>query len=181
MFRKVLFSATSIFFITCAASALALDGHGHAKEKIGASLHKKEALALSDIPAQAFAEVKAIEAKFIPKEVEKEYKNGNEYLDLEGEVNGQEIEFDMLKTDAGWKVVEIQRDITWEQLPKPVASELKAKAASVKPKRIIESKQYGKNLTVFELYSVDEKGKESKLEVKLQNGIATILDKEWTH
>jgi hypothetical protein len=153
----------------------------HASNKVGSTLNKKVPLAISEIPASAMAEIKAIKPDFVVGEAEKEFKHGNVYLDVEGEADGAEIEFDMLQTESGWKVVEVQRDLTWDQLPVDVANALTAGAPGFEPKRIIESLQYGTEVTIYEFYAVDADGTESRKEVKVERGVATVLDEEWTH
>lgn len=167
-----------------ASLALATWAGGDQQEnaaKIGSTLNKKVALDVSQIPATAMEEIKSIKPDFFVEEAEKEFKHGNVYLDVEGESGGQEIEFDMLQTKSGWKVVEVQRDLTWESVPQDVADALKTDSPAFEPKRIIESVQYGTDITIYEFYAVDADGKESRKEVKVEKGIATALDKEWTH
>lgn len=149
--------------------------------KIGATLNKKVELAKEEIPADAMATVLALHPNFSVNEVEKEFKHDNVYLDLEGEVDGTEIEFDMLQTENGWEIVEVQRDLVMEQLPPVVADVLTGEAPDFEPKRIIESKQFGTDITIFEFYAVSEDGTESRKEVKLENGEASLLEKEWKH
>jgi len=166
----------AIFCISIAANATAGD------QKIGSSLHKKEEVSIDSIPQGVLSAVKALAPNMTIKEAEKEYKNGNTYIDVEGELeNGSEIEFDLLKTGDDWKVVEIQRDLQEDQLPENVLAALKADSPNFKAKRIIESIQHGEDLTVYEFYGVKEDGTEVKKEVKLESGDATILKKEWTH
>ena len=181
MIRQSLIAFVCALSATQLSSAFAQMSLPTSKEKVGATLHKKVGLLLADIPAQAMQEIKALQPDFEAKEAEKELKHGNTYLDIEGEVDGREIEFDMLQTERGWQVVEVQRDLVWQQLPKTVIAELEQKQPKLKPKRIIESIQHGKDVTIYELYSVDQAGKEAKTEVKLENGQASLLDKEWTH
>ena len=149
--------------------------------KIGASLNEKVALAASDIPTQALTQIKELHPNFTVSEAEKEFKHGNTYLDIEGEVDDREIEFDMLQTETGWQIVEVQRDLSWDQLPESVATALKNDAPSFEPKRIIESVQFGTEITIFEFYSVSSTGKESRKEVKLEKGVASVLQSEWKH
>ncbi len=155
--------------------------HGE-KPKIGATLNNKVSLNLEELPPSALQAIMAIEPNFAMQEAEKESKHGKTYLDVEGHLpNGDEIEFDMLETDGIWQVVEVQRDLTWEQLPGNVASALTSHDSSFIPKRIIESKQHGTPVTVYEFYAVDSDGKESRKEVKVEGGEATVLKKEWQH
>ena len=172
---------TLVLIAILALPALAGADQHEKTTQIGSTLNEKVALDISQIPASAMDEIKAIKPGFVVEEAEKEFKHGNVYLDIEGEADGKEIEFDMLQTESGWKVVEVQRDLTWAQLPKDVAEALKDDAPTFEPKRIIESVQYGTEITIYEFYAVDAEGKESRKEVKVENGVATVLDKEWTH
>ena len=156
-------------------------GASDTNKKIGSTLHKKVEVALSEIPEQAMSAIKAITPNFVANEVEKEFKHGNVYLDVEGMVDGSEIEFDMLQTETGWKVVEVQTDLSFAQLPVMVSNHLREMRPNLSPKRIIESIQHGTDVIIYELYSVDASGKESRTEVKVQQGDVIILGKEWQH
>jgi len=172
----------ALALVTCPVSPALADADQHEKTtKIGSTLNEKVALDVSQIPASAMKEIKAIKPNFVVGEAEKEFKHGNVYLDVEGEADGKEIEFDMLQTESGWKVVEVQRDLTWEQLPKDVAKALKTGSPDFEPKRIIESVQHGTDITIYEFYAVDASGKESRKEVKVEDGVTSVLDEEWTH
>lgn len=180
--------SSSALTLVLAMSALSVcAGDSEVKEtkekaaKIGATLNKKVELGMTDIPKDALKTVLELHPEFKVNEAEKEFKHDKVYLDLEGEVDGKEIEFDMLQTDSGWEIVEVQRDLVWEQLPENVATALKTEAPDFIAKRIIESGQYGTDITVYEFYAVDANGKESRKEVKLENGVATLLKKEWKH
>lgn len=150
--------------------------------KIGATLNKKQALAISDIPAEVLKAIKPLAANLNILEAEKEWKHGNVYIDVEGKLpNGEEIEFDLLQVKDAWKVVEVQRDLEWAALPKNVRDALLADSPEFEAKRIIESIQHGQDLTVYEFYSVDHNGKESRKEVKVEAGKAEVLKSEWKH
>lgn len=155
--------------------------HGE-QTKIGATLNEKVGMSISDIPDNALTAIKAIEPSFTVNEVEKELKHGKTYLDVEGVLaDGREIEFDMLQVADEWKVVEVQRDLVWSQLPENVSGALKQSSPDFEAKRIIESIQHGTGITVYEFYAVDSQGKESRKEVKVEGGEAVVLAKEWQH
>lgn len=177
---KILF-ITLVLTASLALPALARADQNEKAAKIGSTLNKKVALDVSQIPPSAMEEIKTIKPGFVEEEAEKEFKHGNVYLDIEGEVDGKEIEFDMLQTESGWKVVEVQRDLTWSQLPNDVAEALKTDSPGFMPRRIIESVQHGTDITIYEFYAVDANGKESRKEVKVENGVTTVLNEEWTH
>ena len=172
---------TLVLATSLALPALAGDDQHEKAPKVGSTLNRKVAMDISQIPASAMDEIKSIKPDFVAEEAEKEFKHGNVYLDVEGEAGGKEIEFDMLQTESGWKVVEVQRDLTWSQLSEKVTKALKADSPEFMPKRIIESVQFVTDITIYEFYAVDDAGKEFRKEVKVEKGVATVLDEEWTH
>ena len=150
--------------------------------KVGATLNKKQALAVNEIPADVLAAIKPLAPDLAIAEAEKEWKHGNVYIDVEGTLpNVNEIEFDLLHSGDTCQVVEVQRDLTWDTTPKNVRDALVADSPRFKAKRIIESVQHDQNITVYEFYSVDADGKESRKEVKVEAGKAEVLQKEWQH
>lgn len=91
--------------------------------KVGATLNKKQALPINEIPTNVQAAIKSLAPDLVIAEAEKEWKHGNVYIDVEGTLpNGQEIEFDLLQSGDTWQVVEVQRDLTWEATPKMFAT-----------------------------------------------------------
>ena len=82
----------------------------------------------------------------------------------------------LLEEDGSWSIAEIQRDLTLEQTPEPVAKLFKSKVPNILPKRIIESDQ-GDGVVVYEFYTVDNEH-ERKYEIKMQ---VELLEKEWKH
>lgn len=147
-------------------------------KKVGSTLNEKYELTLDQIPESAMSAIIKFSPEFVAKEVEKELKHGNTYLDVEGlDGKGNEIEFDMLEQENGmWKVVEIQRDLTLEQCPKIVIDAL----PEISPKRIIESDQTN-GIVIYEFYTVADNGEEKKYEVKVENNQAELLSEEWSH
>jgi len=150
---------------------------GHDNAAVGSTLHKKEKVALSDVPKSVTSVILSANPQFVMKEAEKELKHGNTYYDVEGlDANGNEIEFDMLLgSDGSWSIAEIQRDLHLEQCPDAVIKLYQEKVGVV-PARIIESDQGG-GVVVYEFYT-REAGKEKKYEIKLS---VELLEKEWTH
>lgn len=150
-------------------------------DQIGSSLNQKFALQLSEVPQQALDEVFKLQPDFSPAEAEKELKHGLTYIDLEGtKADGSEIEFDMLLQDGQWQVMEVQRDLTFEQCPPAVVAALHKGAPEFVPRRIIESDQRT-GVVVYEFYTVHADGTEERKEVKLENGQAELLSEEWRH
>jgi len=148
-------------------------------------------LALSLLAAPALAEPK-VEAAAIPPAVveavnvaqpgmtitqaELKERDGRRYYDVEGEVNGEEIELDLLESGERWTVVEIQRDIEWASAP----AKVRAAAGNVSPVRVIESRQAADGSIVYELFAAG-KPAEPSLEVMLKDGEAKVLSERWPH
>lgn len=150
--------------------------------KIGGTLNEKEAIPVDAIPTSALTAIKNVDPNFVVQDVEKEYKHGHVYLDVEGkDATGSEIEFDMLLDGEQWKIVEVQRDMTMEDLPSAVKTLIKKQENSDQVRRIIESKQYGTDTTIYEFYFVAENGTESRKEIKSANDDVVLLSEEWKH
>ena len=155
---------------------------GVKKDKpVGASLHKKQELAVADIPKEVLAVVRQARPKAQITGAEKEWKHGKTYIDVEAkDEQGAEIEFDLLQTEKGWKIAEVQRDLAFKDVPKPVSESLLAKHPGAKPARVIESDQ-GDGVIVYEFFLVAADKSEKKHEVKFEAGKATLLKTEWKH
>ncbi len=87
----------------------------------------------------------------------------------------------MLQDGQQWKIVEVQRDMTMEDLPSAVQTLIKKQENSDQVRRIIASKQYGTDITIYEFYLVAENGTESRKEIKSENDEVVLLDEEWKH
>ncbi|MBB6096118.1 hypothetical protein HNQ60_005009 [Povalibacter uvarum] len=140
----------------------------------------KETVDLSSVPPEVLAAVEAARPGMQVAEAEHEQRNGNDYYDVEGTFNGAEIELDLTKVDGVWKVVEIQRDIVAADAPAKVMAALTGANAQFAPTRIIESDQ-GNGVVIYEFFGPDAAGKETKIEVKLENDAAEVLQAEWKH
>jgi hypothetical protein len=140
----------------------------------------KQPVSLESIPPEVMAAVMAARPGMQIAEAEHEQRNGNDYYDVEGTLNGSEIELDLTKVDGSWKVVEIQRDIAATEAPAAVMTALTGKNPQFAPSRIIESDQ-GNGIVIYEFFGPDSDGKETKIEVKLENGAAEVLEAEWEH
>jgi len=98
---------------------------------------------LNDVPKSVKTLVLAERQGFKMEEVLKKVRDGRVYYDVEGELpSGDEIEFDVLMTDSGPEIVEIQRDILWRQVPRKARGVVKAaNTDGLKVARVIESTQ----------------------------------------
>lgn len=138
---------------------------------------------LQEVPASVSAVVKAQSAEFKMVEVLRKGRDGRIYYDVEGKLpNGDEIEFDVLMTKDGPKVVEIQRDILWRATPGPVRKTV-AKANTEKQKvvRVIESKQADTDIIIYEIFIAGYPAK-PRFEVSVDgDGPAKRLETPWKH
>ena len=134
----------------------------------------------SELPAGVTAVVMAERTDFTPLEVEMKVRDGRTYYDIEGKLSsGEEIEFDVLETKDGPQVVEIQRDLAWEQMPVEVQAKYSNAVGDEEPVRIIESIQTDGSV-VYEFF-VDGQPKDPKHEIRTHAGKVELLDKRWEH
>lgn len=140
----------------------------------------KESVALASVPPEVLAAVEAARPGMQVAEAEHEQRNGNDYYDVEGTLEGAQIELDLTRIDGVWTVVEIQRDIGVDTVPAQVMTALTGSNAQFSPTRIIESDQ-GNGVVIYEFFGPDAAGQETKIEVKLENGAAQVLEAEWEH
>lgn len=149
--------------------------------EVGSTLNQKVSVELADIPAEVLAVVKAKRPDMTVSEAEYEVKHDDQYYDVEGtDADGNEIELDLILEAGQWMVVEIQRDLSWDAVPEAVQIALHGSAPGVVPDRIIESDQDNGTI-VYEFFTRDDEGKETKYEVALEEGEATFLADEWEH
>lgn len=174
----------AIIFATCAITACgnsAPEPASEAKAEIGASLTEKSEVAISDLPEGVLQAAKAARLDLAFSEAEREVRNGVVYFDIGGmNKNGEEIELDIMQDIDGWRVVEVQRDISLLEAPAPVREALAAAAPGVVPARIIESDQTD-GVVIYEFYTRSGDGAEEKYEVRYAGGDTEFLTEEWVH
>jgi hypothetical protein len=135
---------------------------------------------LASVPAEVIAAAKAARPKLQVAEVEHEQRDGNDYYDVAGTVDGAELELDITRIDGRWTVVEVQRDVTTAEVPPRVAVTLAKAHPEFKARRIIESDE-GNGIVIYEFFGPGSDGRDRKIEVKIQNGEAEVLTAEWVH
>jgi hypothetical protein len=140
----------------------------------------KQAEDLASVPAEVLAAAKAVRPQLQVTAVEHEQRDGNDYYDVAGTLDGAELELDITRVEGKWTVVEAQRDITTAQVPAPVATALAGTHPTFKANRIIESDQ-GNGIVIYEFFGPGENGPETKIEVKSEGGKAEVLTSEWIH
>lgn len=136
---------------------------------------------LEDVPAEVLQAAREARPDLDPATAEYEVRDGREYYDIEGRLpDGSEIELDMTREGQKWTVVEVQRDVSLDQVEEPVRRELAGTRPDWTPARIIESDQGG-GLVIYEFFGPGPAGEEIKVEVKWQDGAAEVLQEEWMH
>ena len=138
-------------------------------------------VALSDVPQSVKDVVKAARADFQMSEVLKKVRDGRVYYDVEGELPGDvEIEFDVLMTEQGPKIVEIQRDIVWSDVPSNARKVVDvANKGNLEIVRIIESVQTD-NSIIYEVF-VAGHSDGPRFEVQAKAGEVHLLPERWKH
>jgi hypothetical protein len=171
--QRVLIAMTALAFSACSGPE---EETGHRVDASG-----KVATELSAVPADVLAAVHAAMPDLNVSAAEYETRDGNEYYDVGGTVaDGSEWELDMTKINGVWTVVEKQRDIGMDLVPKGVGNTLDTKFPGWAPERIIESDQ-GKGVTIYEFFGKTETGEATKIEVLWEDGRAELLIDEWLH
>ncbi len=134
-------------------------------------------IAPADLPADVRALAESAVEGFVISEVLRKVRDGRTYYDVEGELpDGSEIEFDILMTDSGPEIVEIQRDLDWADVPDAV----RAAAPGVTPARVIESMQTD-GVIIYELFAPGAPA-DPAMEVLLSpQGDVSVLTERWPH
>lgn len=137
-------------------------------------------IALAELPGGVAALVQNTIPGMKIAEVQRKTREGRVYFDVEGtRPDGSEVELDILQEGDLYKVVEIQRDIAWAEVPPAARTAAEASAKAVTPVRVIESTQTDGTI-IYELFAQGKPAKPS-LEVALKDGKAQVLTQEWPH
>jgi len=137
-------------------------------------------ISAADIPEAVRAVVLAQRPGMVIAEGELKEREGRRYYDVEGTLNGAEIELDLLETPQGWQVVEIQRDIPWTEVPASVSAEVNGARAGFAPVRVIESTQADDGAVIYELFAEGQPATPA-VEVMVKDGKTEILKEVWPH
>lgn len=130
------------------------------------------------------AEVVALIERTVPGmiigDVDRKEREGRIYLDVEGKrPDGSEVELDVLQEGVGWRLVEVQRDIGWNEAPAAVTAAAKAVPGAFTPQRVIESTQTD-GTVIYELFAPGRTG-EPAMEIRVRDGKAEVLGERWQH
>lgn len=135
----------------------------------------------ADLPADVTATVLAAAPGMVISEAERKERDGRVYFDVEGARDtGDPIELDLLQTETGWQVVEIQRDIAWMEAPENVRTAAEAAPSPFEPARVIESTQTEDGAVIYELFA-EGRPEAPSLEVRLVNGQASLMTQANPH
>lgn len=129
-------------------------------------------------------EVRALVERTVPGivigDVERKEREGRIYFDVEGtDPAGNEVEVDVLREGANWRLVEVQRDIAWDKAPAAVSAVAKAAPGAFTPERVIESTQADGSV-IYELFAPGRTD-EPAMEVRLKDGKAELLGERSPH
>lgn len=137
-------------------------------------------VSVADLPSSPLTVIKAERSDFEIEEVMKKVRDGRTYYDVEGEVaDGSELEFDILMTENGPEIVEVQRDLDWSDLNDAVKAASLDAMNGKQPVRIIESVQTD-GAVIFELFE-DGKPSDPAHEIRVYAGEVTLLTERWEH
>lgn len=142
---------------------------------------KVTAVAPADLPPSVVKVVAAAAPGLKITGAELKEREDRRYYDVEGLLpDGAEIEFDLLETGKGWKIVETQRDIAWSATPQPVRDAAVKAVPKIAPVRVIESTE-DDGQVIYELFA-EGRPKEPALEVSWKKGgPAKVLTEAWPH
>ena len=137
-------------------------------------------LSASEIPDAVRALVLAAVPDITIAGAQRKAHDGRVYFDVEGELpDGSEIELDILDTENGPEVVEVQRDLDWADTPALARDAAIAANADVAPVRVIESRQNDDSI-IYELFA-DGQPADPAMEVRVRDGVAEVLSERWPH
>jgi hypothetical protein len=100
--------------------------------------------------------------------------DGEGEYEVTGMFGGEAYEFDLMGPGGGWRVVEIQRDISWTDTPDAVRTAAAAAPNAFEPIRVIESRQPVDNSVVYELFAPGVTDAPS-MEVRFMDGEAAVM------
>lgn len=104
---------------------------------------------------------------------------GNQYEVTGTMPNGDQLEFDLERSNGAWTVSEIQRDVPWSAVPEPVRAAAGAAPNPFEPVRVIESRQPADGAVIYELFAPPAQGARPgggpALEVRWHEGKAAVV------
>jgi hypothetical protein len=130
---------------------------------------------VEEAPPEALALIEAEMPGFIVNDVESEETDGQREYEVAGTTpSGEEYEFDLMQSSAGWSIMEVQRDIAWADAPEAVRAAAAAAPNAFEPTRVIESRQPADGSVIYELFSPNHPGAPA-MEVRFLDGEAAVM------
>lgn len=137
-------------------------------------------VAVDALPASVTAAVAAAAPGIRLTTAERKEREARVYFDVGGLMpDGTEIEIDVLMAGPEARVVEIQRDVNWADVPAPVRLAATAERTDFVPARIIESRQTD-GVVIYELFAPGASANPA-LEIRWTDDVATVLTTRWPH
>ena len=134
----------------------------------------------ANLPADLVAVVMGAVPGMQIEGAERKEREDRVYYDVEGRrADGSEVELDILQEGGNYQVVEIQRDIPWNEAPQVARDAAAASGKGFEPVRVIESTQTDSSV-IYELFAAGASEKPA-LEVRVIEGKAEVLKEEWMH
>ena len=134
----------------------------------------------AELPPALTAQVLATSPGLTITGAERKQREDRVYFDVAGQrPDGAEIEFDVQQIDDRFDIVEIQRDLTFDEMPEPVRALTATALGQVRPARIIESVQKD-GIAIFELFAPGQPA-EPSAEIRFTGGEAKLLTERWPH
>ena len=132
------------------------------------------------LPSAVRQAIAAERADFQVEEVLKKTRDGRVYYDVEGKIaDGSELEFDILMKGDVAHIVEVQRDLTWPDVPAEVRAVALEASGNFEPVRIIESVQTDGSV-IYELFKHGQPD-DPAYEVRVHAGKVELLQERWEH
>lgn len=134
----------------------------------------------TELPPALTARVLAASPGLTITGAERKEREDRIYFDVAGQrPDGAEIELDVQQIDGDFDIVEIQRDLAFDDMPEPVRALTASALGQNRPARIIESVQKD-GVAIFELFAPGQPS-EPSAEVRFENGEAKFLTERWPH
>lgn len=134
----------------------------------------------AELPPALTASVLAASPGLTITGAERKEREGRIYFDVAGQrPDGAEIELDVQQINGDFDIVEIQRDLAFDDMPEPVRALTATALGQVRPTRIIESVQKDGS-AIFELFAPGQLA-EPSAEIRYAEGEAHLLSERWPH
>ena len=168
---------TFALLVGCDAGPKEAGGEAPPKKEIAMTVTEVDA---ANLPPELVSVVTGAVPGMQIEGAERKERDDRVYFDVEGKrADGSEVELDVLQEGNTYKVVEIQRDISWSEAPEIARTAAAASEKVFEPVRVIESTQTDGSV-IYELFA-EGAPKKPALEVRVTDGKAEVLKEEWLH